>query len=101
MPGPFKALIRRILNSSGYDITFVGKQVGNHPGGPGRPVGKIDYLLQDMKVRGFACKNILDVGANKAWWSRMAKVVFPMANIFMIEPLSEMVPELESFCREY
>lgn len=90
-----KKIIENISKKSGYEITKVGaKDPAN------RPVGRMDFLLEDLKMRGLNCQTILDVGANSAKWSRMAKEVFPSANFCLIEPQTEMKDKLETFCQE-
>ena len=73
----------------------------NDIGSEKRPVGNMKYLLEDLKFRGLECKTLLDVGANCADWSRMAKTVFPTARFFLIEPQVEMKERLEQFCLEF
>ena len=63
--------------------------------------GDLGKVLGGVKERGINCKNILDVGANMADWSTIAKSYFPEANIYMIEPLSEMEPYLKAFCEKH
>jgi FkbM family methyltransferase len=43
---------------------------------------------------------VLDVGANKADWSRLARSHFPQAKFILIEPQVEMRPYLDAFCNE-
>ena len=66
-----------------------------------RPVGNMRCLLEDLKFRGLECNTVLDVGANCADWSRMAKTVFPSARFYLIEPQVEMKERLEQFCKEF
>lgn len=66
-----------------------------------RPVGNMRYLLEDLKLRGLECNTVLDVGANCADWSRMAKSVFPDAKFHLIEPQVEMKERLEQFCIDF
>jgi len=63
-----------------------------------RPVGEIHSFLEDIKQRGLNCKYILDVGANITEWSNMAKVIFPEAVFYLIEPLVELQSYLDKFC---
>lgn len=70
-------------------------------GSPSRPVGQMKLLLQDLRHRGLACNSILDIGANRGDWSRMAATVFPDACFILIEALQEMGPCLKSFCEEH
>ena len=57
-------------------------------------------LLEDVRARGFVPRGIIDVGANRGDWTRMALSVFPDAHVIMIEPQVEMVASLETVCRE-
>ena len=66
-----------------------------------RTVGDMLAFLQDVKARGLPCDQVLDIGAHKADWSRIAKAVYPDANSFMIEPQVEMEPWLRRFCDEF
>jgi FkbM family methyltransferase len=99
MASAIKNGIRKFLNKFGYNIEYIGMPTGKHPGGPGRMVGKMEYFMEDLRIRGFRCKSIIDVGANTGYWSRVAKSTFPEANIYMIEPQIETIPELEKFCQ--
>ena len=58
-------------------------------------------FLQDAAARGFKPRSILDVGANRGDWSRMAAAVFPEAAFLLIEPQQEMVAPLQQFCRDF
>jgi len=58
-------------------------------------------FLEDVAARGFEPRSILDVGANKGDWSRMAAAVFPNASFLLIEPQQEMLAHLQQFCRDF
>lgn len=73
----------------------------NGIGSPARPVGDMCFLLEDLKFRGLICNSIVDVGANRADWSRIAKRVFPSAAFYLIEPQIEMKEKLELFCQDF
>lgn len=90
-----KGLIKRVLQSFGYDII---RQNPFPAGAPQRPVGNVKKLLEDLKARGLNFKSIMDVGANVSAWSRMAKEVFHDASFCLIEPQAEMEPYLKGFC---
>jgi len=64
------------------------------------PVGDVEYFLHDVRRRGLQCNYILDVGAYKGKFSRLAKEIFPQAVIYLVEPLDEMRTYLEEFCRK-
>ncbi|HAI85283.1 MAG TPA: hypothetical protein DCL43_16620 [Chitinophagaceae bacterium] len=90
-------LIKKILEKSGIEI----KKFSNEVGSIGRPVGRMDTLLEDLKQRGLACNTVMDVGANRTTWSRLAKQTFPNADFCLIEPQIEMKQYLDAFCNEY
>jgi FkbM family methyltransferase len=58
-------------------------------------------LLQDLKVRGLKCTQIIDIGANAGHWSGMVQGIFPDAAFCLIEPQEEMRPQLEALCKQY
>lgn len=66
-----------------------------------RPAGDMQFLLAQLKQLGFRPQWMLDVGANKAEWSRTAKLIFPEAHCFLIEPQIEMQPQIEKFCQAF
>jgi FkbM family methyltransferase len=117
-------IINRILKLSGYEIRKVVdpnaanrvdneglKEIENEVveeqgsqiaiGSDHRPVGRMDFLLEDLKKRGLKCQTVLDVGANVTSWSRMAKNIYSSANFYLIEPLIEMKEGLMKFCEEF
>ena len=90
-----KNAIRKLFNALGYELR---KVAPFPPAAQQRPVGDMQKLLEDLKSRGLNCKSILDVGANRGDWSRMAKVIYPDAKFCLIEPQQEMEEDLKSFC---
>jgi FkbM family methyltransferase len=92
--------IKKIFNYFGFEIKKV-KKNSMQIGSSGRPVGRMDSLLEDLKKRGLICNTILDVGANRTNWSRLAKKVYPSAHYCLIEPQVEMKKNLEDFCHEF
>ena len=58
-------------------------------------------FLEQVKWRGFHPETILDVGAHLGEWSRMAKSVFPKAEVILVEPQAEMQPFLDRFCARF
>jgi len=94
-----KYFIKKFFNSLGFEI----KRLNPQPqiGSDKRPVGQMDLLLEDLKFRGLKCQLIMDVGANRTYWSRMTKRIFPTANFCLIEPQIEMQNDLEIFCKEF
>ena len=65
-----------------------------------RPIGVIYSFLEDVRNRGFSPRGIIDVGAHKGDWTRMAHILFPSTPALLIEPQDEMVPFLDLLCRE-
>jgi FkbM family methyltransferase len=96
-----KQLIKKLIKSTGYEIRKANSLSSAKIGSDKRPVGSMKLLLEDLKQRGLICKTILDIGANSASWSRMAKEVFPEANFCLIEPQIEMKGYLDQFCRDF
>jgi FkbM family methyltransferase len=95
-----KKIIKIILNTIVYYVKKL-NQTKIEIGSDKRPIGKMDLLLEDLKKRGLNCTTIVDVGANCANWSRIAKKVYPSANFCLIEPQIEMKDDLENFCNEF
>lgn len=95
-----KKIIKRILDLCGYEIHRT-RRLRVEIGSDQRPVGRMDYLLEDLQSRGLRCRTIIDAGANTTGWSRTAKRIFPEANFCLIEPQVEMRQYLEQFCREF
>lgn len=93
-----KDILKKVLSLLGYEIKKV-SPVSQLP--EERPVGDMAGLLEDMKRRGLHCSFIMDVGANQAHWSRMAKNIFTGARFCLIEPQKEMKVSLQAFCDEY
>jgi len=95
-----KKVIKKIFKLCGLEIRKI-KQMSNVIGSDNRPIGRMDLLLEDLKKRGLTCQTIIDVGANRTNWSRLAKKIFSSANICLIEPQIEMKKNLENFCQEF
>lgn len=90
-------LLQKALNTSGYQLKKI-----QQPRLPNeRPVGDMQCLLEDLGKRGLQCSFIIDVGANKGQWSRMAKTIFTDAEFCLIEPQIEMFDSLQNFCDEF
>ncbi len=58
------------------------------------------FGLEDMARRGFAPKAIIDVGAFKGDWSRMAKSIWPNAHLYMFEPNAAALLELQKTAKD-
>ncbi len=95
-----KQLVKSLAQNLGYDITQRNR-LENLPGSNARPTGNMTFFLEDLKARGLNPSSILDVGANRAKWSREVKFVFPDASCMLIEPQLEMQSELDLFCQDF
>jgi FkbM family methyltransferase len=62
------------------------------------PKGDVVSFLLQIARRGFEPTHIIDVGANRAKWSRKAHNLFPQCSFTLIEPQIEMKPYLDQFC---
>lgn len=70
------------------------------PASSGRPIADIECFLEDLVARGFSPKGIVDVGANRGDWTRMALERFPESRALLIEPQTEMEPMLKALSVE-
>jgi len=70
------------------------------PGSDRRSIAVIESFLEDLVARGFSPRGILDVGANRGDWSRMALEIFPDARFLLVEPQTEMKPMLKALSEE-
>ena len=84
-----KSAIKSGLGALGIEIRR------NRGGG----IGRIASFLEDIRARGFTPRGIIDVGANRGDWTRLALSIFPNASVIMIEPQEEMQPYLSQLCR--
>jgi len=57
-------------------------------------------FLEDIRERGFRPRGVVDVGANRGGWTRMARAIFPDARVILIEPQDEMRSLLEQLCED-
>lgn len=99
-----KKFIKEIAKLAGYEIRKIYQSEVKHEpqiGSDLRPVGSMELLIEDLKYRGLSTKAVLDIGANRANWSKMVKKHFPEAFFYLIEPQLEMKGDLEKFCYEF
>jgi FkbM family methyltransferase len=76
MRSSIKLFIQSILGRRGYKLTRVG---------PGSTEGLTPFFSM-LKGRGFNPKHIIDVGANRGYWTRAAIRFFPEAQYTLVEP---------------
>lgn len=93
-----KKILKKIITKAGYEIKRIKI---NKTQAFEKPVGIMSQFLEDLKSRGLNCTHILDIGANKTQWSRIAKKVYPDTIFYLIEPQIEMKSSLEEFCIEF
>jgi FkbM family methyltransferase len=91
-------LVKSTCRSLGVEISRI---PANSSSLQSRPIGWMSCFLEDLKARKFEPRSILDVGANRGDWSRLAVKNFPDASFILVDPLQEMVPHLERFCSEH
>jgi FkbM family methyltransferase len=90
-------VVKRFLVNT---IKGVGRHFGLEISRLASTIGVMEAFLGHLQAIGFKPTRVLDVGANRADWSRMAQKFFPGAKFILIEPQSEMISELKSFCAE-
>jgi FkbM family methyltransferase len=78
---------------SGLDA--LGIEIRRNRGGA---IGTIADFLENIRTRGFVPRGIIDIGANRGDWTRLALSIFPDASVIMIEPQHEMQPYLSNLC---
>ena len=81
-------------------IKGMGRQVGLEISRMKSTIGVMEAFLGQLRDVGFQPSCVLDVGANKTEWSRLAKTYFPKARYILIEPQAELVDGLKAFCAE-
>ncbi len=87
-----RSVVKRGLARLGIDVKRVGSfaQTGG--------IGVMSTFLADLHARGLRCNVVLDVGANRGDWTRLAHSVFPEARFVLIEPQHEMAGYLDALC---
>lgn len=81
-------------------IKRTGQRLGLEIRRSARTLGNMDAFLRHLRNVGFSPAIVLDVGANKAEWSRHVHAYFTATKFVLVEPQMEMGPHLEAFCRE-
>ncbi len=88
-----RRLVKRVFRRVGYDVYRLDRA---DVGSIARPVGNMQVFLEHLRAQDLVPESILDVGANKGQWSRVAKSVFPTANCFLIKPQAGMRSYLDA-----
>jgi FkbM family methyltransferase len=94
-----KQLIQELLGNFGYVIRRTSTLHGHNPGSVTRPIGALNLFLEDIRARGFIPRGIIDVGAHRGDWTRLALSIFPKTPVIMIEPQDEMEVFLSELAR--
>lgn len=89
-PSTLKLAIQNVLRRFGYHVVR-SRNV---------PWADLGVFCAHVAARGFRPLHVLDVGANRGDWSRVARRTFPDATFTLIEPQVEMRPHLDRFCAE-
>jgi len=95
-----KRFIQQAIGRFGYELRRTVTLNGGAPGSETRPIGQLDLFLQDVAARRFRPRGIVDVGANRGNWTRIALSVFPRTPVILIEPQAEMQPQLKALAKE-
>lgn len=74
----FKKMIKKVFNTVGLDIVRLSKNPQNSL----------------LGLRNSSIRTIIDVGANTGQFARYISAIFPDANLYCFEPLSEPFKEL-------
>src|SRR5215469_12886030 len=94
-----KELVQNLLGRFGYAIRRTATLHGHAPGSTTRPIAELSLFLEDLRARGFVPRGIIDVGANKGEWARLALSIFPKTPVLMIEPRDEMEARLSELSK--
>ncbi|HTR43115.1 MAG TPA: FkbM family methyltransferase [Pseudomonadales bacterium] len=94
-----KQFVQNLLAQFGYAIRRTSTLQGYAPGSATRPIAELNLFLEDLRARGFAPRGIIDVGANKGEWTRLALSIFPKTPVLMIEPQEEMETRLSELAK--
>lgn len=94
-----KKAIKKFLKKQGYEIRKIK---------PKKEESKKNYvvatmytILRDLKERGLECSHVMDIGANRTKWSRIAKEFYPDAKFCLVEPQIELEEYLKKFISDY
>ena len=90
-------IVKRFLTRA---IRGVGRQLGLEIRRSKSVMGNMEAFLRHLRELGFKPGHVLDVGANKTEWSRLARTLFPEAKFILVEPQAELVQYLKAFCDE-
>src|SRR5271170_4453942 len=94
-----KQLVQNLLAKYGYAIRRTSTLHGHNPGSVTRPIGDLNLFLEDIRARDFVPRGIIDVGANRGDWTRLALTTFPGTPVLMIEPQNEMEASLSQLVK--
>ena len=93
--GKFRCVKYAIKAAIKSGLDGLGIEIRRNRGGA---IGTIADFLENIRTRGFVPRGIIDIGANRGDWTRLALSIFPDASVIMIEPQDEMQPYLSKLC---
>jgi FkbM family methyltransferase len=91
-------LVKQTFRRFGFEVSRVATIP---PATPRRPVGDLAAALEDLRARGFDCREAIDVGANRCAWSEAVAAVFPEARFHMFEPVRAFEAGLAAFVKTH
>lgn len=80
-------------------MTRIRRLLGCHPSVQPIQMDDMDRALEHLAHKGFKPSAVLDIGAAKGYWTQAHAWRFRDAEFFMIDPLAESEPFLQSLCR--
>ncbi len=86
-----RTLIRRSLERLGYRLTRTSS------------ANRFDAMaasLAALSHRGYAPRTVIDVGANRGQWTRLARPIFPTAEFVLLEPQPSCAEALKELVRQ-
>lgn len=87
----------RIQTAARRAAATAGSRVAQAAGAPSA-LGDLNGLLFQVARLGLNPRHILDVGANRGFWSENASGIFRTAGFTLVEPQAEMRADLDAFC---
>jgi len=94
-----KLYVQRLARKFGYEIRRVVKTEASNVAKLG--IGEMEPFLRSVKERGFIPRGVIDVGANRGEWTRMALGIFPDTRVLMLEPQPELRPYLQAIRQDH
>lgn len=84
-----KSLVQKTLGSFGFKLIRIESGIGMYP------------CMKGLAARGFNPKMIVDVGAARGDWTKLAMKFWPKSKYLLIEPLDERLLDLSILTEKY